>query len=451
MASNRVVPMLYKKTLLLLILAFFVFTTLFDGGCTKKPQGNTPVEESFSTAPITTKVSKDLSAYQKEFIEFQDYSQYLSNLNSVNELVCYGNIALLNAGIEMASKEHPQAVVHYTNMFIIDLKSHKIIRTIKYDKEDGFNNVFPYGINENWIVYQENDDDEFNPNFVFYAINRKTNETKKLIERRRGHDDFFTKGELVPSNTGLRIESPQGILRGNKFYFKIYLTADKVDEKGGIPAISDSIYEVDLNTGNIKKIIHITEKYGGIATFSVNDHYLAYCLAKRDFEKERLVEDIYLYSLENGKLSKFTDNGVCENPRLTEDNWIIYQVWLPEALSSDATVFAKSMGKPAFYNIIRPINKEKPVLKVSAVGTADNPYPIYPTCTDISPDGRFIFFEEPFRLLDRKTNTLITLKGVPSTRLHCFADENTLVNFWVVDKRVGLLIIDISKLLKLSN
>lgn len=446
--------MLNKKTLLFLILAIFVFTTLFSGGCTRKPQGNTPVEESFSTSPITTKVSKDLSKHLKEISELQDCSKYFSNLDAFYAFKCYGNIALVSAGTETAPKEHPQAVVHYSNMYIIDFKSHKLIRTITYDKEKGFIDVHRYGINNDWIVYEEDDDNEFNPNFAFYAINRKTNEIKELVERKKGHDEFFTQGENIPKGMGLWIAPPKGRLRGNKFYFEVYLTGNRVDIYGGLPVISDSIYEIDLNTGNIKKIIHITEKHGGIPSWSVNDNYIAYCLAKRDFEKKMLIEDIYLYSFEDGKVSKLTDNGVSETPILTEDNWIIYQVWLPEALSLEPEVFDKSMGKPAFYNVIRPISKEKPLLKVSG-GEDNKEHPLYdkPTCIRVSPSGRFILFEEPFRLLDRKTNTLITLNGLPENRFFsCFANDNTLLYFGSTGKNQhGILIIDMNKLLQLAN
>jgi hypothetical protein len=445
------IPMLYKKVLALVILILFVFTTLSGGGCTKKPQENIPAEEIFSTAPITTKVSEDLSNYQNKFTEFQDYSQYLSDISSVNGLICYGNIALLNAGIVIEPKGDPEAAVNYTNMYVIDITSHKVIQIIKYDKENGFKNVFPYGINDNWIVYEQNDDDEFNPNFTFYVIDRKTNKTRKLIERRRENDEFFTKGEVIPKNQGIWIQSPQGILWGDKFYFHIGISLDKVDEKGVLPGISDSIYEVNLNTGDIKKIIHINEKYGGIVSFSVNDHYLAYTFAKRDFEKQMLVEDIYLYSFKDGKITKFTNSGVCERPVLTKDDWIIYQSWLPEALSLDIAVFDKSMGKPAFESVIRPINKETPVFKVVSEGYKTG---FFPKCIDVSPSGRFILFDEPYRLLDRETNTLITLKGLPKARLLSFANDTTLVYYWVMEKYNGrdwvngLWIIDINKLLQ---
>lgn len=443
-----------KKSLLLVTLALFVFTTLFNGGCTRKPQSNTLVEESFSTAPITTKVSKDLSKHLKEFSEFQDYSKYFSNLNAFYALKCYDNIALVSAGTEIAPKEHPQAIVHYSNLYIINLKSHKLIKTITYDKEKGFTGVYPCGINDDWIVYEEDDDAEFNPNFAYYAINRSTNEVKKLIERKRGHDEFFTQGENIPKGMGLWIAPPTVTLVGNKFYFKIYLTGDRVDTMGGLPVISDSIYEIDLNTGNIKKIIHITEEHGGIPSWSANEHYIAYCFAKRDFEKKTLIEDIYLYSLKDGKVSKLTDNGVSEKPRLTKDNWIIYEVWLPEALSLDPEVFDKSMGKPAFYNVIRPVNKEKPILEVH-VGEDDENYYDKPACINVSPGGRFVLFKEPLRLLDRKTNTLITLNGLSENMFDlfsCFADDNTLINFGSIegDQR-GISIIDMSKLLQLAN
>ena len=174
-------------------------------------------------------------------------------------------------------------------------------------------------------------------------------------------------------------------------------------------------------TGDIKRIIHLTERYGGIVSLSINDHYLAFCFAKEDFEKKMLVEDIYLYSFESGKVLKFTDNGVSETPVLTPDDWIIYQVWLPSALTSDPAVQPQG-GVGQFYNVIRPINKEKPVFTV----TVDGNY-LHPSFRGISPSGRFILFLSPWRILDRKTNTITTLEGFPVSRLSQFPSDDTLL------------------------
>ncbi len=422
--------MIKKKLIIFLLLICLIFITVFGYGCKKESPSNLP-EETFSIAPLTVKTSKDLSEHQEEFIKIRDFKD--DGFPILGGFRSYDNIALICGGFEKIPEGQPKnAVIGYYSMIIYDIKSDKILEVIKYDENEGFISVFPYGINENWIVYEEDDYDEFNPNFVFYAINRKTNETKKLIERKKGHDEFFTKGEIIPKDSGWRIASPKGLLKGDKFYMEIYLTGNKVEEEAGsLPVISDSIYEIDLKTGDIKRIVHKTERYGGIVSLSINDHYLAFCFAKQDFEKKMLVEDIYLYSFKSGKVLKFTDNGVSETPVLTPDDWIIYQVWLPSALTSDPAVQPQG-GGGQFYNVIRPINKEKPVFTVTT-GDKEKHY-LYPSFRGISSSGRFILFLSPWRILDRKTNTITTLTGMtgfkssfPTFRLTQFASDNTLL------------------------
>ncbi len=430
-----------KKLVAFLLLVCFVSITALGNGCKKETQSN--ISEVFSTAPITTKVSKDLTKYQKEFVKIRDFDN--DGFPLLRGVRSYGNIALISGGFEEIPKEHPNSPIEYLSMIVYDFKSDKILNVINYNKKEGVINVFPFGINENWIVYEADDNDEFNPNFKFYAINRKTNETKMIIERKKGHDEFFTNGENILKGSGWRIASPKGLLKGDKFYMEICLTGNKVEEEAGsLPVISDSIYEIDLKTGNIKRIIHKTERYGGIVSLSINDHYLAFCFAKSDFEKKTLVEDIYLYSFKSGKVLKFTDNGVSETPVLTKDDWIIYQVWLPSALTLDPTVQPQG-GVGQFYNVIRPINKEKPVLAVSVGYEQGETYAhdLYPSFAGISPNGRFVLFDGPFRILDRKTNTLTTLNGVPRRILTQFPTNDTLLGV-----SGDLCIIDINKLLQ---
>ncbi len=446
-----------KNKFIILLLICLIFIVSFGNGCKSKissnlPESNLP-EESFSTKPLTVKTSKDLTNYQKEFIKIRDFKD--DGFPILNGFRCYKNIALISGGFEKKMKHQgTQAAIEYDSTIVYDVKSDKILRVIKCDEKDGFTSVFPFGINENWIVYYEDDDDEFNPNFRFYAINRKTGKTKLILERKRGHDEFFTKGENIPEGAGWWISPPRGILHGDKFYTEIYVSGSKVEkDTGTLPVISDSVYEIDLNTGSIKRIIHLTERYAGISAFTANDHYIAFSLTGRDFKEMTAYSDIYLYSFKDHKIKKFTDNRRSEIPMLTPDDWIIYQVWQPAELSLKPPKLS-SHEKGCFYNVMRPINKKGPVFKIEAEGK----YALYPTCTAVSPTGRFVLFVGPRRILDRKTNTIITLKGFPAFRLNQFPSDNLLLGVGFLPEKLvtresrlwsWLYIVDINKLLQI--
>ncbi len=448
-----------KNKFIILLLICLIFIVSFGNGCKSKissnlPESNLP-EESFSTKPLTVKTSKDLTNYQKEFIKIRDFKD--DGFSILNGFRCYKNIALISGGFEKKMKHQgTQAAIEYDSTIVYDVKSDKILRVIKYDEKDGFTSVFPFGINENWIVYYEDDDDEFNPNFRFYAINRKTGKTKLILERKRGHDEFFTKGENIPEGAGWWISPPRGILHGDKFYAEIYVLGSKVEkDTDTLPVISDSVYEIDLNTGSIKRIIHLTERYAGISAFTANDHYIAFSLTGRDFKEMTTYSDIYLYSFKDHKIKKFTDNRRSEIPMLTSDDWIIYQVWQPAELSlNPPNPTPEEVKKGCFYNVMRPINKKGPVFKIEAEGK----YPLYPTCTAVSPTGRFVLFAGPRRILDRKTNTITTLKGFPAFRLNQFPSNNILLGVGFLPEKLvtresylwsWFYIVDINKLLQI--
>jgi len=423
--------MIKKKLIIFLLLICLISITAFGYGCKRESPSNLS-EETFSTSPLVAKTSKDLSEYQKKFIKIRDFKN--EGFPILDGFRSYDNIALIGGGFEEIPKEHPNSPVEYSSMIVYDFKSDKILNVINYNKKEGLISVFPFGINENWIVYEADDYDEFNPNFKFYAINRKTNKTKMIIEREKGHDEFFTNGENIPKGSGWWIAPPKGLLKGDKFYIEIDLTQDKVEmSTGTLPVISDSIYEIDLNTGKIKKIVHFTNRYAEISTMSINDHYLAFSLTGRDFKEMTTYSDIYLYSFKDRKIKKFTNNRRSETPVLTPDDWIIYQVWKPSELSLEPPNLRPpdkyDTDTGCFYNIIRPINKEEPVFTVTVGGDKKKGY-LYPSFCGISPSGRFILFQDPLRILDRKTNTITTLKGMPPAsgfRLYQFPSDDTLL------------------------
>jgi len=446
-----------KNKFIILSLICLIFIVSFGNGCKSKisfnlPESNLP-EESFSTKPLTVKTSKDLTNYQKEFIKIRNFKN--NGFPILNSFRCYKNIALISGGFEKRLRpgNAPGSVVEYDSMIIYDISSDKILKVVKYDEKEGFTSVFPFGINENWIIYYEDDDNEFNPNFRFYAINRKTGKTKLILERKRGHDEFFTKGENIPEGFGWWIAPPRGILHGDKFYAEIYISGNKVEkDTGTLPVISDSIFEIDLNTSNVKRIIHLTNRYKGISGFDMNNHYIAFSLTGRDFKAMTTYSDIYLYSFKDHKIRKFTNNRRSEIPMLTSDDWIIYQVWQPVWLSLNPPN-PSSHEKGCFYNVMRPINKKVPVFKIEA-GYNMN----YPTCTAVSPGGRFVMFEDPRRILDRKTNTIITLNGFPAFRLKQFPSDNILLGVGFLPEKLvaresrlwsWFYIVDINKLLQI--
>ncbi len=444
------------STIVLFLLAVVLF---FDIGCSGRPTGTNKQNSNgnnkggVTAARLTVKSTKDLSKYlQNHISQFQDYSKYIFPKSGIwNGFACYKETAIISSGVEVLPKKNiPSKIKHYSDLYIINMNEKKVVDIIKHNTGKGFLNVSPYGINENWIVYQENDDRESNPNFAIYALNRKSGKTVTIIERKRSEDKdkFFMKDEKIPIGITPQIDYPMGILFKNKFYFSIYIYTNVFNKKLGIfKDISNSIYEADLNTGRIKRLIHIVSSNGEISSFNVNDNYIAYCYGYRDIGKKKLVEDIYLYSLKTGKTVNFTNNGNSETPWLTKDNWITYQIWLPEALSTDPKVTAGTIGKPQFYNVLQPVNENKPVFKI----TVGNPNGFvrdgYPTCLKISPSGRYILFDSPYRILDRKTNTITVLKGFPVANLMDFKDDNTLVYVWVINNKAGLYIINIKDLL----
>lgn len=446
-----------NKTVSTVVLFLLVVVLFFDIGCSgrqmqpNKRNSNESNKGGVTAVRLTVKSTKDLSKYlQSHISQFQDYSKYIFPKSGIwNGFACYKETAIISSGVEVLPKKNiPSKIKHYSDLYIINTNEKKVVGIIRHNIGKGFLNVSPYGINEDWIVYQENDDRESDPNFAIYALNRKSGKTLTIIERKRGEDNLLTKGEKIPKGITHRIDYPMGILFKNKFYFTIYIYTDVFNKKLGIlKDISSSIYEADLNTGNIKRLIHIAGSNGEISSFNVNDNHIAYCYGYRDINKKKLVEDIYLYSFKTGKTVNFTNNGNSETPWLTKDNWITYQVWLPEALSTDPEVTGKAVGKPQFYNVLRPVDKDKPVFKIT-VGNPDGfVLDGYPTCLKISPSGRYILFDSPYRILDRKTNTITVLKGFPVANLMDFEDDNTLVYVWIINDKAGLFLINIKDLL----
>jgi hypothetical protein len=387
-------------------------------------------ETEFSTNPITFKNAIDLSNYQNEYLKIRDFKD--DNFPILSGFRGYDNILLLGGGFEKKTDRWglsgPGGTKEYDSLFIYDINQNKILKIIKYDEQDGFTMVFPVGINKDWIVYEEDDGNEFDPNFRFYVVNRNTNETKMVLERKKGSDKFFTKGENVPSRSGYAITFPHFFLHGDKLYMEILLSGSEVDMSvpfPTLPVISDSIYEIDLKENNIKRIFHSLERYAEISDLYVNDHYIAFSMTGRDFKKMTTYSDIYLYSFKSKKVSKFTDSGVSETPVLTPDDWIIYQVWQPSELSLNGLT-RPPYATGCFYNVIRPIDKKEPVFKVTVGQDKKDTY-LYPYFCGMSPSGRFILFQSPLRILDRKTNTITTLKGLPVGRLYQFPSDDTLV------------------------
>lgn len=417
--------MIMKNIKILLLIVIVSLLLLSLEGC-KRPvqqeQNNTPSiqrQPPNKFQPIILKTTKNLAAQKDKYTKVISLKEKYG-YGMLNYLSGYENIITVIAypyENTLPGKIHGGDIIPGGCLVVYDIGKDELLRVIK--PEEGFFDIYPSLIDKDWIVWGEIDKNESDTNFRIHAINRNTQEEKVVLERKRGYDEKFIEGESISAETKWAIPLRYFDIKGDNLYYEITIYEDKgVFSKENMQSvyrtISSSIYELNLKTLGEKRLIHWKNPYEGISDFDINNDYLAFSITGRDYEKGTSYSNVFIYSFKNGKITQFTDDLISKSPKLTPDNWIIYQRWNPNELL--LTQHEISQGY-MFHIIMEPIDRNKPPLYIAWDDWS-------PTCRGVSPSGRFITFEGPPKLFDRNTNMLIEYRGAWDT----FTSENIIVS-----------------------
>jgi hypothetical protein len=424
-----------NKIRLLLIALLVMFELVSLSGCGKI---RTPVEshsplksdniKSFAHAEVKKSVTlHDLSCCVKSFHGDWKYDTQV--------LSAFGNTVVYAFGSGKVVHP-PTGLVYEDHLLIYDFNKNHTIKII--DADPGFVQFWDTGINKNWIVWDEVNQ-EFDQTVKGYAMNRSTGDIKLIFSIDRNNSEsafwFGTKDPSKIKNISFNLNGI--ILQDNRVYLGYNL-----DKKKPAFTLSSRIVSIDLN--NLEKSILVkidNPKNAGLSHFSVNKHYIAFSIFGNDGHK--MFSDIYIYSFAKKKTEKFTDNNLSDSPVLTSDDYIVFILRSQKSMEMPPTGY-----NDAEYLAIAPVNNpgNAKIITKSLIKTDQ---------IAISPSGRFVLLDdyaEGWFVYDRKKQYLLLLKAGLLPVRPVFASDSVIAGLHQEDGGFSLLHLNLLyKKLKLGS